>query len=100
VSRVIAQPKFAGETVLFNVDFSDRMGTGETITTPTATVTVYSGVDASPPAFTAAASGQTINVTQTGGVVGVTYSVLVQAQTSAGQVLQKSYYLTVIPVLT
>jgi hypothetical protein len=102
MSRVIAPPKTSAEVINFAVDFLDRMNpmAGESINSQSVAVTVYSGVDPTPPTFTVSTSGTVVTVVQTGGVAGVTYQVVVQVITSFGQTLQKAFFLTVINALT
>jgi len=102
MSRVIVPPKEASKQYTQNIDFSDQMASGETITSTTVSCTVYSGVDPTPSAVlgSTTVSGQTLNQVLTGGVAGVIYQVVLQANTSASQQLIKSFFLAIVPPLT
>lgn len=91
----IVPPKTSTETRYTVVDLSPGMVPGQTVGTPSVSVSVYSGVDPSPPTFSAILINTTglIQVTEAGGVAGVIYLVTVSGSTAP----QLSYYLAVIP---
>lgn len=94
----VVLPKLPGEVRSTVLDFSPALAAGQTFASASTTVSVFSGVDPSPPAFTATVSGTNILVTETAGITGVIYSVLVSAPiTSTTLVAQLQYYLAVIP---
>ena len=100
--QVIFDPKYVGETKLFQFDFTSDLAIGETISTQTVTASVYSGTDGSPSAIIsgiASASGAIVSQKVTGGVLGVTYELLCTITTSLGQTVEKSAYLAVAPEL-
>ena len=102
MSRVILEPKFDGETKTYEFDFAADLATAETISTQNVTATVYSGTDASPSNLlsgSTTASGTVVSQNITGGTVGVIYKLLCNITTSAGQTLERSGYLAVIPDL-
>jgi flagellar biosynthesis protein FliR len=102
-TRAHLDSKLAGETVVETFDFISRLGVSETISAQTVTASVYSGVDANPSALvsgSASASGTVVSQAITGGVTGVTYVLLCTITTSAGQTLQLSALLTILPIAT
>ncbi len=102
MSEVILPAKFAGETKLYEFDFTSQIATAETILTKVTTCSVYSGTDASPSALIAGAAsstGQVVTQSITGGVLGVIYQLLCTITTSLGQTLQLAGYLVVEPPL-
>lgn len=102
MSRIITQPKLAGETVLMVFDFASRLAAGETISTQSVTAAVYSGIDATPSAVingAATASGTRVTQNLTAGTVGVIYKLLCQITTSLSKTLQLSTFMAVVPDL-
>lgn len=100
MSRVTFDAKLLGETQSLVFDFISRLAVGETISTQAVTATTYSGTDASPSAIisgSATASGTQVTQKVTGGTLGVTYLLLCVITTSAGQTLELSGFLTVVP---
>ena len=100
MSRVALQSKFADEKLSTTVSFLSQLAVGETIASAICSATVYSGTDASPSTIlsgSASISGTKVIQKVTGGVLGVTYLLLCTATTSAGQSLQLSAYLCVVP---
>lgn len=98
--RVPFEAKLLSETVSEVFDFTSRLAAGETISTAVTTATVYSGTDASPSSIisgSATISGQKVTQLVTAGTLGVTYLLLCSITTSAGQALQLSGYLVVVP---
>jgi pantothenate kinase type III len=95
-------PKKLGEVVMIPFNFVGDLAPGETISNPTMTATVYTGVDATPANIISSAPtivGTTVNQTVSAGVEGVVYGLLCQVETSLGQVLEMSAYCAVITVL-
>ncbi len=91
-------PKAAGEIVREEFDFLSLLSVGETLSSATCTVTVYSGVDASPSSLLsgiAVISGTKVRQLVQGGEVGVTYALVCEALTSLSETLQLSAYLVV-----
>ena len=87
--------------MVVNVPFSDLLSVGETISSLTVTITVYSGTDATPQNVLYGApttdSTNTIAIfTLTGGVVGVTYIVSVLVTGSTGSIDLKQGYLSIV----
>lgn len=100
MSRIIIPPKMQGavDTIVF--DFASLLGIGETISTKSVAASVYSGTDASPSSIisgAASSSGTQVSQLITGGVVGVIYKLLCTITTSAGETLQLSAFLAVVP---
>lgn len=103
MSRTILTPKFQGETKTYSFDFTSQLASGETISTQVVTATVYSGTDALPSSIisgSATASGAVVSQKITAGTVGVIYTLLCTITTSAGQTLQMSAFMTIIPNVT
>ena len=103
MSRTILTPKLQGETKTYSFDFTSQLASGETISTQVVTATVYSGTDASPSSIisgSATASGAVVSQKITAGTVGVIYTLLCTITTSAGQTLQMSAFMTIIPNVT
>lgn len=94
----VVLPKLAGETRTTVVDFSPALIAGQVAGTPTVTVSVYSGIDPSPPTFTMSVTGTQTAVVENGGVAGTIYSVLVTLPTIAPIAnIQLQYFLAVVP---
>ena len=102
MQRVDLLPKLVSETVLRSADFGDDLASGETITSQSVTVTVYSGTDASPSSLlsgSASVVGSVVSQVFTAGTLGVIYQALFTAGTSASRTLKRAGYLAVIPDL-
>lgn len=85
-------------TLLAVFDFAPELSVGETLSTPSVSVSTYSGVDASPSAVlsgTATVSGTTVTQKLTGGIVGNIYQVSVVVYSSLGQVLTAQAFLAI-----
>lgn len=94
--------KLTGTTLNFPVDFISRLGVGETISSASVTMSVYSGTDPSPQSMvsgSATISGSVVTQLFTGGVLGVIYEALYGVVTSLGQTPEIPAYLVVIPDL-
>lgn len=83
-------------------EFGGYLAVGETLSTASVNVTVYSGTDATPndlKSGSATISGSTVSqlADGTAGVVGVTYSFTCTVTTSAGQTLSLMGYLVIKP---
>ena len=101
-TRIIFEPKISAGVEARLFDFTSQLAVGETLVTPTVTVTVYSGVDASPLSMlsgSATVSGKQIRQLFTGGTAGVIYDLRCGVTTSAGQTLEQTAYLAVVPNL-
>lgn len=102
MSRVTFPPKLSGSTILLPFDFLSSLAVGETLSSASTTATVYSGSDSSPSSLisgSTSVSGSIATQKITGGVAGVIYEVLCTASTSAGETLQLSGYLAIVPDL-
>lgn len=101
-SRAILDPKLLGETKTETFDFTSSLAIGETISTQSVVASTYSGTDASPSSIisgSASSSGAIVSQKVTGGVLGVMYELLCTITTSAGQTLQQSGFLAIVPDL-
>jgi hypothetical protein len=91
-------PKAPAAKEFFAHDFRWQLATGETISSAVWTVTVLSGVDASPASMlsgVAIIAGSRVSQLIIGGVAGVKYCLACKATTSAGQELVLDDDLTV-----
>ncbi len=103
MSRIVLDPKQAGETRNVTFDFTSRLAVSETISTKTVTASVYAGTDASASAIvngSATSAGTIVTQSITAGTVGVTYELKCQITTSGNQTLNITAYFVVIPDLT
>jgi hypothetical protein len=83
-------PKRTTEDVKLTFDFVNLLASGETISTASTTAIVHKGTDASPSAIisgAAAISGTRVTQLVIDGTDGVTYCLICQITTSAGQTL-------------
>ena len=104
VGRIVIEPKLVGVTEVISppFDFSKNLQIGETLSTASVGVSVYSGVDPNPSALlsgTPSISGAVVNQSVTGGIVGVIYDIICTATTSLGNTYQLTAYLYVEPPL-
>lgn len=102
MSRITLEPIHGGEIRSQVFDFTSQCAVGETISSSTATATVYSGTDPTPSAIlTGATSNSGQKVTQqlggSGGITGVVYLVTIDVTASTGQKLKLIAYLPFIP---
>ena len=100
-SRQILAPKRQSETVQVPFDFSEKCAAGEIISAPGVSVSVWSGVDASPnniyvPA-SAAVSGQTVKLSLQAGVTGVVYLVAVTVTGSVSTSMKLEGLFAILP---
>jgi hypothetical protein len=96
----ILNPKFIDEDRKIEVDFTNDLTAGTTISTASVTATVYSGVDSSPQSIVSGAStisGPRVTQKIIDGVAGCTYLLTYNTTTSDSQVLQKKAFLTILP---
>lgn len=79
MDTIILPEKASGETIPLVISFADRLQYGETINGAAVTITVLSGTDPNPSAMVGTTSFNANTVTQvvTGGVIGVTYMIIV-----------------------
>jgi hypothetical protein len=100
VSLVIFSSKPEAETRWVTVDFIGRCAPGETLTSASTWVEMHGGTDFRPSAIlkgAATVSGTEVSQMVTGGTIGNIYRLSFNAATSAGQFLQLSGLLVVIP---
>lgn len=100
--RTIWMPKKYGETVTLPFDFASDLDPSEIISSVVVTAGVYTGVDSNPSDIksgSATIAGTKVNQNLRRGIVGVIYSLLCQATTSLGQILQITAYCYVEPDL-
>lgn len=100
LSRADLSPKVASSLEARSVDFVDLVPAGDSISSQSVSVSVYSGTDASPSALlsgSASASGTIVTQKFTGGTEGVMYKVLWTAGTTGGLTLKKPTLLAIIP---
>ena len=96
--KQILPTKATGVTQLVQFDFTNQLGTGESLTSGSVGATVYSGVDATPSAIvsgSATVASPLLEQLVTGGVAGTLYSLVATTNTSAGQILQLQAFLAV-----
>lgn len=101
-NRSTQPPKLVGQTKIYTWDFLSDLAVGETISTETVVMTVYSGTDAAPAAMlsgAASASGSVVSQKLTAGVLGVIYEALCTITTSLGQTLSQCSFIAVVPDL-
>jgi hypothetical protein len=99
-NRVQLDPKLSTEIRQYSFNFLSKLQSGETISTASCSVSVYSGNDPTPSAIiTGAASmnGPVVNQLVSAGVVGTIYEIDCEVTTSLGQTLDLLGYLAVIP---
>lgn len=99
-SRQVLEPKHASETLSLVFNFASQLSVGETISSATASCSVYSGMDASPSSVlsgSATVSGAQVTQLVTGGTAGVTYAITIAATTSASEIISLLGYLVVLP---
>ena len=97
-SRVVFATKRVSETKNLTFNFLSNLGVSETISSATVTAAVYSGTDATPSALidgVASISGSIVTQSITAGTSGVTYILTCTADTSLGQTLLITAYLTI-----
>ncbi len=92
-------PKPQGATQTYYYDFTQNLAAGETISSASVGVTVFSGADSAPSDLksgSATISSGLVAQKFTAGVVGVIYQTTCTALTSASQTLQQSALLAVV----
>lgn len=92
-------PKPRGATQAYTYDFTQNLAAGETLSSASVAVEVYSGTDGLPNAIlsgSASISSGQVSQSFTGGTDGVIYSTVCTALTSDSQTLQQSALLAVI----
>jgi hypothetical protein len=103
VNTLIFGDKNTLEVLPYSVEFSDRLLVGETITSTTINIFVFSGTDPTPsdllgtvipPAINAA--GDTITFTLKEGIAGVIYLVVISALISSGNLYIKVGHVAVV----
>ncbi len=86
------------EDLSYGMDFTNLLGSGETISTASVTVSTYVGTDASPSALLAASpaiSSPIVYQRISGGLEGVTYRIKYRISTNQSRVLVAAGYLPV-----
>lgn len=99
-SRIVLESKHATETVSYVFDFASQLAVGETLSSATASCTVYSGTDAAPSTLlsgSATISGTKVTQKVAGGTAGVTYILTILATTSLSNILSLGGYVVVVP---
>lgn len=101
MSRTVFAPKRVGENRSYSVDFISQLRDNDTVIGLVVTASVYSGVDATPANIlsggTAIFNGRIGSQSITGGVEGTIYTLVFQATTTAGDVIQIVGQLAIIP---
>lgn len=93
-------PKYVSETRTERIDFSAFLAAGQSLSSVSVSVSVYSGSDPTPSAVVASSSvsGSTALVAYGAGVAGTIYNILVNGTTaSPAGVIPVQYFLAVIP---
>lgn len=96
---VVLDQKSPEATIIGGFDFSSLLSTGQTISSATAGVSVWAGVDATPSAILSGlptVSGLVVSQKLTGGVAGVIYKLRVSAVASDGSTQVLVGYLAVV----
>lgn len=99
-NRVELPPKRQAEVISPPFDFSSKCQTGDVLTAPVVSVSVWSGVDATPSAVyggSAPITGLVVNPVLQAGVVGVLYLVTVKVTASLSGTLELDGILFVQP---
>ena len=103
MQRVTIPAKNSAETVRQQFDFTSQLGqlSTTTITSATASITVYSGTDPSPllAAGSTAISGLVVTVPLSSGVPGVIYLVTVTAVASTGDIRSIQGFVAIVNAL-
>jgi hypothetical protein len=100
MTQQIFPPKLQGSLVQLTFDFSSLLPSGQTLSTPTTTAAVYSGVDPTPSSIISGAdavSGTSVTQNITDGVAGCTYLLTCSCTTSGSLTLVRQGFLTIIP---
>lgn len=89
MSTVITEAKDVGETVQISLEFLSRLRIGETLGTCTASISVLSGIDASPNSMLQGLPsiiGTSVSQVVKGGVLGNIYLLSLAARTSLNNI--------------
>ena len=101
--RVIIPPKRQGDTVTIPFNFTSLLASGETLSSVSYSISVYTGVDANPGALFSSlllsSSSSTASLQVLGGVIGVIYELKVAAVTTLANTLTLAGFLAVTPDL-
>jgi hypothetical protein len=97
--RLLMPPKAVSEIRRDSIDFGPDLDAGQVISSPTVSVSVYSGIDVAPLVCTPSISGNAVLVVTSGGTSGVVYQVRVNVVATSGLSLVITYLLVVIPDL-
>lgn len=98
-TRTELQPKSPATKANYQFDFTDQLASGETISTATVSVGVYSGEDADPSRLLAGATSQSSGVVTQAikeGLAGNIYQLTCTVTTSANLALQRSGLLAIV----
>jgi len=99
MSFVVIPTKIQATTIPISVDFISQLVDGEALVSSDVTLSVFSGVDASPDSMLLGASSllrNTITQTFTGGEIGVVYLLNFAAGTNYGNSIVIQAYLAVV----
>lgn len=99
-TRVELDPKRQAESVALPFDFSSKTQSGDVLSAPVVTCTVWSGVDANPAAVLTGVNtiaGLQVNAGVQNGVVGVLYLIAVKVTASLSGLLELDGILAVLP---
>lgn len=96
--KVLIPPKCASEIRRDAVDFTADLSAGQSLSSATVEVSVYSGVDVTPLVIVPTISGRNVLLATSGGTVGVIYLVRVTAAIAASTLTPVvTYLLAVLP---
>lgn len=96
--RIETEAKKVGETISVPFDFTSDLAVGETVDSASVSVSVFSGVDASPEAINPTGPENDSPIVYqkfTGGILGTIYLAVCTAATSEGNDLQISTYIAI-----
>lgn len=95
---VLFEPKYPGEVIMLEMDFSPRLATGITVVSGSIAITVVTGTDAAVGSMLQSApeaDSPYLRQLCGGGVVGVLYRVVFTAVATSGEELEEEKFLPV-----